>query len=168
MGVPFVAVRGLLGSDILRHRGDLRVVENPFQPAESVDVAEPIRPEVAVFHARRADRFGNSLVPGGMRDDLMMARAGRWVVVTAEEIQEKEIRPEDAGSIPSCRPWMWIKSPRRLSERIPGAAASITATMRRISRNTWRRGRRRHPSRRIWTNMCIALGTTKNTWPLSV
>jgi glutaconate CoA-transferase, subunit A len=97
MGVPFVAVRGLLGSDILRHRGDLRVVENPFQEAESVVVAEPIRPEVAVFHARRADRFGNSLVPGGMRDDLMMARAGRWVVVTAEEIQEKEIRPEEAG-----------------------------------------------------------------------
>ena len=65
MGVPFVAVRGLLGSDILVHRPDLRVVENPFQETESVVVAQPIRPEVAVFHAIRADRFGNALIPGG-------------------------------------------------------------------------------------------------------
>ena len=97
MGVPFVAVRGLIGSDILSHRADLRVVENPFQGTESVVVAQPIRPDVAVFHAVRADRFGNSLIPGGMRDDLMMARAGRWVVVTTEEISEKEIRREETG-----------------------------------------------------------------------
>jgi glutaconate CoA-transferase subunit A len=97
MGVPFIAVRGLLGSDILRHRADLRVVENPFQETESVVVAQPIRPDVAVFHAIRADRLGNSLVPGAVRDDLMMARAGRWVVVTTEEIVDKEIKPEEAG-----------------------------------------------------------------------
>jgi len=94
MGVPFVGVRGLLGSDILEHRPDLRVVGNPFQETESVVVAQPIRPEVAVFHAIRADRLGNALIPGGMRDDLMMARAARWVVVTTEEIVEKEIKVE--------------------------------------------------------------------------
>ena len=98
MGVPFVAVRGLLGSDILVHRPDLRVVENPFQETESVVVAQPLRPEVAVFHAIRADRFGNALIPGGGRDDLMMARAGRRVVVTTEEIVDKEIRPEEDGA----------------------------------------------------------------------
>ena len=98
MGVPFVAVRGLLGSDILKNRGDLRVVENPFQENESVVVAEPIRPDVAAFHATLADRFGNSLIPLGMRDDLMMARAGRWVVVTAEAISDRKIRPEEGGA----------------------------------------------------------------------
>jgi glutaconate CoA-transferase subunit A len=97
MGVPFVAVRGLMGSDLLRHRGDLRVVENPFQENESVVAAQPIRPDAAIFHAIKADRYGNCLIPGGMRDDLMMARAARWVVVTAEEVTEKEIAPENGG-----------------------------------------------------------------------
>jgi glutaconate CoA-transferase subunit A len=95
MGVPFVAVRGLMGTDILKHRGDLRVVENPFEANESVVVAQPIRPDVAVFHAAKADPYGNSLIPGGMRDDLMMARAARWVVVTTEEITEKKIEPQN-------------------------------------------------------------------------
>jgi len=95
MGVPFVAVRGLMGSDILNYRSDLRVVENPFQEKEPVVVGQPIRPDVAVFHAVQADRWGNSLIPGGMRDDLMMARASRWVVVTAEEIVDKELKDEN-------------------------------------------------------------------------
>ena len=98
MGIPFVAVRGLLGSDILGHRGDLRVVENPFQKSETVVVAQPIRPDVAVFHAIRADPFGNALIPGGMRDDLMMARAARWVIVTSEEVTTKEIKGEEEGN----------------------------------------------------------------------
>lgn len=97
MGVPFVAVRGLLESDILGHRADLKVVENPFQKGESVVAAQPIRPDVAVFHAFRADRFGNCLVPGGKRDDPTMARAARWVIVTTEEIAPQEIEAEEKG-----------------------------------------------------------------------
>jgi glutaconate CoA-transferase subunit A len=95
MGVPFIAVRGLLHSDILKHRPDLLVKENPFNPAEHVVVAQPIRPDVAVFHAVKADRWGNAITPGH-RDDLMMARAARRVVVTAEEIVEEELTRKDA------------------------------------------------------------------------
>src|SRR5215475_16100725 len=96
MGVPFIAVRGLLHSDILKHRPDLLVKENPFNSGEPVVVAQPIRPDVAVFHAVRADRWGNVITPGH-RDDLMMARAARWVIVTAEEIVENKLTRRDAG-----------------------------------------------------------------------
>lgn len=95
MGVPFIAVRGLLHSDILKHRPDLLVNENPFNPGEQVVVAQPIRPDVAVLHALLADRWGNA-VTLGHRDDLMMARAARRVVVTAEEIVEGELSRRDA------------------------------------------------------------------------
>ena len=88
MGIPFLGVRGLLHSDILKHRPDLLVQDNPFNPGEPVVVAQSIRPEVAVFHAIKADRWGNAITPGH-RDDLMMARAARCVVVTAEEIVER-------------------------------------------------------------------------------
>jgi len=94
MGVPFVAVRGLMGTDILKNRPDLQVITNPFHPEEKVVVAQPIRPDVAVFHALKADRWGNTLTPG-LRDDLMMARAARRVVVTAEEIKDKELTIRD-------------------------------------------------------------------------
>ena len=94
MGVPFVAVRGLLGTDILKNRPDLKVIPNPFRPEEKVVVVPPIRPDVAAFHALRADRWGNAITPG-LRDDLMMARAASRVVITAEEITEKELRRGD-------------------------------------------------------------------------
>ena len=96
MGLPFLAVRGLLHSDILKYRPDLLVQENPFNPGEQVVVAQPIRPDVAVFHALKADRWGNAITPGH-RDDLMMARAARRVIVTAEEIAEGELTGHDAG-----------------------------------------------------------------------
>jgi glutaconate CoA-transferase subunit A len=95
MGVPFIAVRGLLHSDILKHRPDLLVKENPFNPGEQVVMAQPIRPDVAVFHTVQADRWGNTITPGH-RDDLMMARAARRVIVTAEEIVEEELTRKDA------------------------------------------------------------------------
>src|SRR5919108_5117134 len=95
MGVPFIAGRGLLHIDILKHRPDLLVRENPFKPGEQIVVAQPIRPDVAVFHALRADRWGNAVTPGH-RDDLMMARAARRVIVTAEEIVERALTRQDA------------------------------------------------------------------------
>jgi glutaconate CoA-transferase, subunit A len=95
MGVPFLGVRGLLHSDILKHRPDLLVQDNPFNPGEPVVVAQSIRPDVAVFHALKADRSGNAITPGH-RDDLMMARAARRVVVTAEEIVEGQLTRREA------------------------------------------------------------------------
>ena len=96
MGLPFISVRGLLGSDILKHRPDLRVIKNPFNPDEEVVIAQPIRPDVSVFHALKADRWGNAITPG-LRDDLMMARAAKRVIVTSEEISDQQLGPQDAG-----------------------------------------------------------------------
>ncbi len=96
MGVPFLAVRGLLQSDILSYRSDLLVRENPFNPGEQIVLAQAIRPDVAVFHALKADCWGNAVTPGH-RDDLMMARAARRVVVTAEEIVDGELCRQEAG-----------------------------------------------------------------------
>ena len=71
------------------------VINDPFNPSEQAVVGQPIRPDVAVFHALKADRMGNAVTPG-LRDDLMMARAARRVVVTCEEIAERELTPQDA------------------------------------------------------------------------
>ena len=60
-GVPFLPIRGILGSDVLRYRPDWRVIDNPF--AESGDplvLVPAIRPDVALFHAPMADRTAMS------------------------------------------------------------------------------------------------------------
>jgi glutaconate CoA-transferase subunit A len=96
MGLPFIAVRGLLGSDILTYRPDFLVHDNPFNPGEPIVLVRPIRPDVAVFHALQADRWGNAVTPG-KRDDLMLARAARLSVVTAEEVVDEALTVADAG-----------------------------------------------------------------------
>src|SRR5215208_3795057 len=35
-GVPFIPMRGLIGSDLLRVRPDWRVIENPFEPGDAI------------------------------------------------------------------------------------------------------------------------------------
>jgi glutaconate CoA-transferase subunit A len=123
MGAPFAAVRGLLGSDLLKHRPDFRVIESPFQPGDPVVAAPPIRPDVAVFHAAFADRFGNALTLGERRDDLMLARAARRVVVTAEQVLEMELKPGPAGTfLPATDVDMVV--------RVPGGAHPTGCTGR--------------------------------------
>jgi glutaconate CoA-transferase subunit A len=95
MGLPFISVRGLLGSDILKYRADLQVIENPFMPSEEVVIAKPIRPDISILHGLKADCFGNTVTPG-LRDDLMIARASKLVIVTVEEISDQELTPRDA------------------------------------------------------------------------
>lgn len=94
MGLPFIGVRGLLGSDLVKNRAEFKVQENPFHPGEEVVVTEALRPEVAVFHALKADRWGNAIT-AGRRDDLILARAAHHVVVTAEEVVDHELTFKD-------------------------------------------------------------------------
>src|SRR6185369_2193129 len=61
-GLPFMPVRGLLGSDVLRHRmaqDGWRVIDNPFAGDDPIVVVPAMRPDVALFHAPLADRHGN-------------------------------------------------------------------------------------------------------------
>ena len=58
MGVPYVPVFGLVGSDLLKRRDDMIVAPDPFGSGKVSVVAKAMRPDVAVFHAHKADRHG--------------------------------------------------------------------------------------------------------------
>jgi len=63
-GAPFIAIRGLIGSDVLAHRPDWKVIDNPFgqdtsNQTDPIVLLPAIRPDVALFHAPMADRDGN-------------------------------------------------------------------------------------------------------------
>jgi glutaconate CoA-transferase subunit A len=85
-GAPFAAVRGLLGSDVLKHRTDWRVINNPFKSdGDPVVLVPAINPDVFFFHAGYGDSFGNVWV-GGRRDIVFTSHASRTVIVTVEQI----------------------------------------------------------------------------------
>ena len=51
-GIPFMPLRGIIGSDILQHHPEWQIIDNPFSKEEDPIVAIPaIQPDVALFHA---------------------------------------------------------------------------------------------------------------------
>lgn len=99
-GLPFIPLRGLLGSDLVAHRPDWKVIDNPFAPGDPVVVLPAIRPGVALFHAPRADRFGNVFI-GRSRDLVNMAQASHATFVTVEETVDDDLLadPDRAGAV---------------------------------------------------------------------
>jgi glutaconate CoA-transferase subunit A len=82
-GQPFAPLRGLIGSDLLRHRSDYRVIDNPFAPGDAIVVVPALNADVAIFHADKADAEGNVWI-GRDRDRLLAAHAAQTVLVTVD------------------------------------------------------------------------------------
>ncbi len=86
-GVPFMPLRGLIGSDILANRPDWKVVPNPF----AEDGADPVvllpakQPDFAIFHAAMADDEGNVWL-GRRRECATIAHAAKAALVTVERV----------------------------------------------------------------------------------
>jgi glutaconate CoA-transferase subunit A len=101
-GLPFMPVRGILGTDLLASRPDWIVTKNPFPPHDEIVLVPAIRPDLALFHAPRGDDDGNVWI--GVRRELMvMAHAARCSLVTVEGLDESSLLRDPAlaaGTIP--------------------------------------------------------------------
>ena len=102
-GLPFMPLRGIIGSDLVRYRPDWIVQDNPFADDDPIVLLPAIRPDVALFHAPLADTDGNVWV--GIRRELMtMAHAAETTLVTVEEVISDSLLADErtaAGVIPS-------------------------------------------------------------------
>jgi len=97
LGIPFIPVRGNIGTDIIKHNPtDLKVIADPFT-GEQITVVRAWRADVAIIHAQKADYFGNVITWGtrGVTDEFGTMGTKRGVIVTAEEIIEPEITRSD-------------------------------------------------------------------------
>src|SRR6202035_272686 len=84
-GVPFMPLRGLIGSDVLAHRPDWKIVDNPLVTHDPIVLLPALRPDVVLFHAPMADRAGNVFI-GTQRELIAMAHAAHKNVVTVETL----------------------------------------------------------------------------------
>ena len=84
-GVPFMPLRGVLGSSLVEARSDWKVGQNAFAEGEDpILLVQATRPDFALFHARWADDAGNAWI-GRRRELATAAHAARQTLVTFEE-----------------------------------------------------------------------------------
>jgi glutaconate CoA-transferase, subunit A len=105
-GLPFIPLRGLIGSDLLASRSDWKVIDNPFQPGDAIAVLPAINPDIALFHAPLADRSGNVYI-GRRRELLTMAHASKQTFVTVEAISEHDLF-DDPKLAPGLVPAIYV------------------------------------------------------------
>jgi glutaconate CoA-transferase, subunit A len=101
-GTPFMPLRGLIGSDILKYRPDWQVIDNPFGNDDPIVLLPALKPDVALIHAPTADRTGNVWI-GRQRELATMAHAAAKTIVTVEKLHDGNLLDDPilaAGTLP--------------------------------------------------------------------
>jgi glutaconate CoA-transferase subunit A len=110
MGIPFMPVRSLLGSDLVAKEAltveqraadprtspkKLHVMGSPFNPEDQVVLVPAIHTDFAVLHVQKATANGTIRIEGQTYADVQQALCADTVIVTAEEIvEEADLRRE--------------------------------------------------------------------------
>jgi glutaconate CoA-transferase subunit A len=90
LGVSFLPTHTAGGSDIVRNAAAFRPVTCPFTAAQLTAV-KAVVPHVAILHVQRADPFGNAHLWGNLGVAIEAAYAAERVVLTCEEVVEREV-----------------------------------------------------------------------------
>lgn len=93
-GIPFIPLRGILGSDVVPNRTDWKVIDNPFGQNDPVLLVPAIRPDVTLIHAPMSDRNGNVWI-GRRRELAVAAHASAVTLVTVEKIMDADFMSDD-------------------------------------------------------------------------
>lgn len=98
MGVPFLPIRSMAGTDTFRHSA-ARTVICPFTSQPLVAVPA-LYPDVALIHVHEADCYGNCRIQGTSVADIELARAAQHVVISCERlISNDEIRRNPTATV---------------------------------------------------------------------
>ncbi|HEY2785478.1 MAG TPA: CoA-transferase [Fimbriiglobus sp.] len=89
MGVPFLPVRSLLGTDTFV-RSAAKQIACPFTGIPLAAVPA-LYPDVAFLHVHEADRFGNGRFLGTSVADLDIARAAKKIILTCERLVPTDV-----------------------------------------------------------------------------
>lgn len=88
LGVPFIAVRTMMGTDTLKHSA-AKVVKDPFT-GMLVTLLPATMLDVGLIHVHRADKYGNCQIDGISGFAYEMARASKRLIISADEIVDTD------------------------------------------------------------------------------
>lgn len=89
MGIPFIPVRNLAGTDTFARSSAIQVTD-PWS-GKPVVLVPAAYPDVTLMHVPRCDRYGNAQIDGIPVEDIELARASRRLILTTEQIVDEEV-----------------------------------------------------------------------------
>jgi glutaconate CoA-transferase subunit A len=87
-GVSFMPGQGWIGTDMLKVRPDVKLIDNPYGGGQYV-AFPAVQCDVAVIHALRCDWRGNAELGANQAIDTELGLAAGRVIVTAEQVVER-------------------------------------------------------------------------------
>jgi acyl CoA:acetate/3-ketoacid CoA transferase alpha subunit len=100
LGLPFMPIRSLRGSDLIRQikertSSDVATISDPFT-GEDWLALKPLLPDVAVVQVQTADEDGNAWIMGPRWDNVEQAKASKRTIVIAEHIVSGDVIRQNA------------------------------------------------------------------------
>jgi glutaconate CoA-transferase subunit A len=101
MGVPFMPIRSMMGSDVRKLRPEPVEMDCPFT-GDKILLVPALNPDVALIHVQRCDAYGNAQIDGLQFMDIDLAMAANRVILTTERIVSNDQirRAPDQTKIP--------------------------------------------------------------------
>src|SRR6516165_9244187 len=101
MGIPFMPIRSMLGSDVRKQRPEAIEMDCPFT-GDKLLLVPALNPDVALIHVQRCDPYGNAQIDGLQFMDIDLAMAANRVILTTERIVSNDQirRAPDQTKIP--------------------------------------------------------------------
>jgi len=88
MGVPFIPLRSMLGTDTLKYSA-AKVGRDPFTD-DPICLVPALILDVGLIHVHRADKYGNAQIDGISGFAAELARASKTLIISTEEIVDCE------------------------------------------------------------------------------
>ena len=99
-GLPYVPLKSILGSDIIKSNPSIMLTENPLSDEhEPVALVPALKPDVAFLVVQRADIYGNSHSWGSTGLTQEASIASEKIIVLADEIVEPEVIASDPSRV---------------------------------------------------------------------
>ncbi|MHA1885505.1 MAG: CoA transferase subunit A [Promethearchaeota archaeon] len=88
--VPFMPLKGIIGTDLPKVRDDIRQIEDPLGSKDQLMALPKIDLDVAILHVPYADELGNGNIAGAVWMDADMAKTAKKTIIICEKIVETE------------------------------------------------------------------------------
>ncbi|NPV93240.1 MAG: CoA transferase subunit A [Firmicutes bacterium] len=113
MGIPYVPVNSIKGSDIAKHtswmgENKVHIAEDPFSSGTIHALVPALKPDLAILHCHRSDNRGNLQIWGQLGDIPWGARASRTVIATVEEVVDSDVVKHDPNR--TCVPEFMVSA----------------------------------------------------------
>src|SRR5437899_4664727 len=92
--LPFFPLRSYVGSDMPAANPLIKLIDDPYGTG-TIAIVPPLNPDVAILHAQRADRQGNTQLWGLVGMQKEVAFAAKHVIVVVEESVDESVSRAD-------------------------------------------------------------------------